>query len=465
MLTIGRGDAVLTAAEMRAAEAVAIAGGVPAAVLMGRAAAAATDAILRRFAPGAALVLCGPGNNGGDGFGIACGLRDAGVAVEVAALAMPPTLPAADFAARWAAPVRGLADATAAPLVIDALFGTGLTRSLAPDVQAAIDRVRAMAATVVAIDLPSGIDSDTGVARGEPLAATLTIGFGAAKRGHLLGAGRRATGQLLVADIGLDLPEMPVTHGAVPRLGGLADDVHKYQRGGVLVIAGGQPGAANLAALAALRVGAGAVTLVGAQAPPPANAIMVTDDAGGRALLKTTKIRAIVVGPGLRDEQRSRDWLDRLLAGDRPLVIDAGALALLAGPPDRFATASAPMVLTPHAGEFARVFGALGPDWVASVQAAAVRSGGVVVLKGRETIIAAPDGRAAINTHAAPWLATAGSGDVLAGMIAGLLAQGLAPFDAARCAVWLHGDAGIRGGAGLIADDLPALLPAVLAGL
>ncbi len=465
MLTIGPGAAVLTAAEMRAAEMAAMARGVSATALMQRAAAVATDAILRRFAPRSVLVLCGPGNNGGDGFGIACGLRAAGVSVAVAAIPGRRSAAAAALAARWGDPVTAIDDLAAAPLIIDAVFGTGLTRSLAPAVQAAFDRVRATAAPVVAIDLPSGIDSDSGAALGEPLAAALTIAFGAAKRGHLFGAGRHATGRLLVTDIGLDLPDMPVTHVAPPQLVGLADDTHKYRRGGVLVVAGEQPGAANLSALAALRCGAGAVTIIGDNGPPSAHAIMAARDSGAAGLLASGKIGAVVVGPGLGDGQRSRDWLDRLLGGMIPLVIDAGALALFTGPPDRFATACAPIVLTPHAGEFARLFGAPGRDRVAGVQAAAVRCGGVVVLKGRETIIAGPDGRAAINTHATPWLATAGSGDVLAGMVAALLAQGLAPFDAARGAVWLHGDAGLRGGAGLIADDIPALLPAVLAAL
>jgi NAD(P)H-hydrate epimerase len=192
---------------------------------------------------------------------------------------------------------------------------------------------------------------------------------------------------------------------------------------------------------------------------------MTASDEGALALLGTGKLRAVAFGPGLADTQRSRDWLLRLIGGATPLVLDAGALALFDGPQDLFASAVAPMVLTPHAGEFARLFGPPGPDPVAAVRAAAVVAGGVVVLKGRETIIAAPDGQVAINTHATPWLATAGSGDVLTGIIAALLAQGLTPFEAAQAGAWLHGDAGLRAGAGMIADDIPGLLPAVLAGL
>ena len=463
MLTLRPGAAIVTAAEMRAAEAATIAGGIPAAVLMDRAAAAATRAI-RLFAPSrTALVLCGPRNNGGDGFGVAARLRAAGVDVQVAAMSLPQTSPAADFAARWAGPIVSFAEAEPAGVIVDALFGTGLTRPLGTDVQALLDRLRPQRRTVVALDLPSGIDSDTGAALGAPLAADLTIAFGARKRGHVLGAGRRACGRLVVADIGVAIPAPQLHLVAPPQLQPLADDVHKYQRGGVLVIAGAAAGAARLAALAALRTGAGAVTIAGST--PPADAIMTASDEAARPLLGTGKIRSVALGPGLADAQRNRDWLLRLLAGPTPLVLDAGALALLDGPQDLFGTAVAPRVLTPHAGEFARLFGPPGPDPVSAVRAAAVVSGGTVLLKGRETIIAAPDGRAAINTHATPWLATAGSGDALTGIIAALLAQGLAPFEAAQAGAWLHGDAGLRGGAGMVADDIPALLPQVLAAL
>lgn len=465
MLTLRTGATVLSAAEMRAAEAAAIAGGVSAETLMDRAAAAATLAI-RRFAPtGSALVLCGPGNNGGDGFGVAARLQAAGVNVQVAAAAPPLSEPAASFAARWAGPVVPLADAALAPLIVDALFGTGLTRPLGAEVQALLDRLRGCGATIVALDVPSGIDSDTGAAFGRPLPADLCIAFGAAKRGHLLGAGRRASGRLVVADIGIAVPDAQVRHVAAPQLCPPADDTHKYQRGGVLVIAGSAVGAARLTALCALRAGAGAVTLVGGDDMPPADAIMSATDPAALALLGTGKVRGVAFGPGVADNQRSRDWLVRLLAGSTPLVLDAGALALFDGPQDLFARSVAPMVLTPHAGEFARLFGPVEPDPVAAVQAAAVVSGALVLLKGRETIIAAPDGRVAINTHATPWLATAGSGDALTGIIAALLAQGMAPFEAAQAGAWLHGDAGLRGGAGMIADDIGRLLPAVLAGL
>jgi hydroxyethylthiazole kinase-like uncharacterized protein yjeF len=247
-----------------------------------------------------------------------------------------------------------------------------------------------------------------------------------------------------------------------PRLAGLAHDAHKYARGHVLVIEGAakRGGAASLAALAALRAGAGLVTLVGEGGPPPALALMRRSDGEGRALLADPRTRAVVIGPGLPDDLRGRDWLALLLAGSVPVVADAGALALLGVLP-----AQAPLLLTPHEGEFTRLFGPIGADRIAAVQAAAASSGAVVLLKGPATIIAAPDGRVAVNAHATPWLATAGAGDVLAGIIGALVAQGLPLFDAAAVGAWLHGAAGRRGGPGLIADDLPGHLPAVLAAL
>ena len=437
-------------------------------LLMERASAAAARAI-RHFCPRRhALVLCGPGNNGGDGYGVALALRAAGVAVRVAADGPPPGEPAATMAARWDGPVEPLADAAPAPLIIDALYGTGLARPLGDAVQAAIDRLSGAGATVVAIDIASGIDALTGAALGRPLAAGLTVTFGAMKRGHVLGAGRQLSGRIVVADIGVDVS------GAVRLVGkpiarALPADTHKFRRGSVLVVAGdvARGGAARLTALAALRAGAGLVTMIG-DGDAPVDAIMRRGDIEGVALLADPRTSAIAIGPGLTDSQRSRDWLVRVLGGTVPVVVDAGALALGIGLPGRaalFAAATAPLVLTPHEGEFTRLFGPIGADRIAAVQAAAGRANAVVLLKGAETIIAAPNGRVAINVHASAWLATAGSGDVLTGIIAALLGSGMTPFEAAQAAAWLHGDAGVRGGAGLIADDIVALLPAVLRAL
>ncbi|KPF61436.1 hypothetical protein IP88_15780 [alpha proteobacterium AAP81b] len=456
------GPPLLTAAAMRAAEAAAMAGGVSATTLMDRAAAAATAAIARLWTPRAVLVLCGPGNNGGDGFGIAAALRARGWPVTVAADALPTSDAGAAMLARWGDDIVPLAAAAPAPLVIDALFGTGLTRQLAEAAQAALDRVRGRG-QVAAVDIASGVDADTGRALGRPLAADLTVTFAAAKPGHLLGAGGGLTGRLVVADIGVAMPADTAWLVAPPRLVVPGPDTHKYARGHVLVVegAGHHCGATRLTALAALRAGAGLVTLAGPGLGAPADAVMRRTDKQGRALLDDRRTGAVAIGPGLPDKDRGRDWLAAVLASGLALVLDAGALAL--ADPDQLAGPN--RVLTPHDGEFSKLFGPVGEDRIAATSAAAARSGCVVLLKGSASVIAAPDGRVAINAHAAPWLATAGSGDVLAGIIAALLAQGLAAFDAASIGAWLHGDAGVRVGPGLIADDLAAVLPAVLAGL
>ena len=464
MLTIAAGRVLVAPEAMRAAEAAAIAAGVPALDLMARAAAAAAAAI-RDFRPGCeVLVLCGRGNNGGDGYATACLLRGAGIDVRVAAIGPVVGEAAAAMAARWGGPVEPLMTAAPAAVIVDALFGTGLSRALSSDVQAAIDRFGAAGAAVVALDIPSGIDAMTGAALGRPLAADLTVAFGAMKYGHALGPGRQLCGRIMVADIGVALPDAAVRLVPPPERAALAADVHKYRRGAVLVVEGDavRGGAARLTVLAALRAGAGVVTLVGPGCGAPADAIMRRSDVQGQAMLGDGRLGAIAIGPGLVDDARSRQWLALVLAGDTPVVVDGGALAfglpVLAG-------ARAPLVLTPHDGEFVRLFGSVGADRIGAAQAAAAASGAVTVLKGPETVIAAPDGRTGVNIHASPWLATAGSGDVLTGIIAGLLAQGMTAFDAARAGVWLHGDAGVRGGAGLIADDLPGLLRAVLGAL
>lgn len=465
MLTIAHGPILPTPDAMRAAEARAIAAGTPALRLMARAAAAAAMAI-DRFVPGRpALVLCGPGNNGGDGYAVAALLRARGRSVRVAASAPARGNPAAIMAARWDGAIEPLEQAAPAPLIIDALFGTGLQRPLTGPVQVVLDRLRSCGATVVAIDVPSGIDALTGACLGQPLAADLTVCFGAMKRGQVQQAGRALSGRIVVADIGVDFPDNGARLVPAPVRQPLPGDTHKYRRGAVLVIEGAPEhgGAAQLTALGALRSGAGLVTLVGPGCTQPAAAIMRRNDAEGVVMLTDPRIGAVAIGPGLVADQRCRDWVYRLLAGTVPLVLDAGALTAL--PSTKFAHARAPRILTPHDGEFTRFFGAIGPDRVAAASAAASASGSVIVLKGAETIIAAPDGRIGINLHAAPWLATAGSGDVLTGIIAALLAQGLALFDAARAGVWLHGDAGRRGGPGMIADDLPGLMPDVLAAL
>jgi hydroxyethylthiazole kinase-like uncharacterized protein yjeF len=458
MLIAADGWPLLSPGAMRAAEAKAIAAGCPALTLMERAAAAAVEAIVFSVPRTPALVLCGPGNNGGDGYGVASLLREAGWQVTVAAVSPPQTEPAAAMAVRWNGPVVPLVEAESAPLVIDALYGTGLARPLDAVSQGSIDRMRG-AANVVALDIASGLDAGQGRLLGAPLPATLTVAFGAAKPGHVLGAGPAFTGRLLVADIGVPVArQMQLVRP--PRRVPLAPDTHKYARGWVLVVGGdaNRGGAAGLTALAALRGGAGAVTMVGSAGP--ALAVMLRGDDEAAMLLDDRRLGCVAVGPGLVADARGQGWVRRLRAGSVPLVIDAGALAMIDAAP-----VGPPAILTPHEGEFARLFGPVGHDRIAAVQAAARVTGAVVLLKGAASIIAAPDGRVAINSHASPWLATAGSGDVLTGIIAAMVAQGLPLFEAAQVGAWLHGDAGLRLGPGLIGDDLVAALPAVLAGL
>lgn len=465
---------VLTAAEMRAAEDRVIAAGTPARDLMERAGAAAAATILAFDAPASAIVLCGPGNNGGDGYVVARHLAAAGVKVVVAADAPPAADPARAAAADWTGAVVPLGDAPAAACMVDALFGTGLSRPLGTDHVAALTR-GAAARLCVALDLPSGVGSDDGNDLGCPYEARLTMAFGALKPAHLLHPAAARCGRVVIADIGVPAASTLVRNARPARLR-LSATAHKYARGFVLVVGGpaGHGGAARLAALAALRVGAGVVTLA---VPTPAqtenaarlDAVMlrIADDGPALArLLGDRHLTVLLVGPGLGRDARARGLVETALADGRPLVLDGDVFTLFAaGAEGLQRRLRAPAVLTPHEGEFARLFPEARGNKVERARAAAARIGAVVALKGPDTVVAAPDGRASVNVHASANLATAGSGDVLSGLIAGLLAQGLDAYDAACAGVWLHGDLGRRGGPGMIADDLAGLIPAALASL
>lgn len=455
---------LLTPAQMAAADA---ASGVPTRTLMAAAGRAVARAVMRRFRPVRTLVLAGPGANGGDGWVAARLLEQAGWPVAVAPLTMPrESTDAAHFAARWCGPVVACtpAEVARAGLVIDALFGAGLTRGL--DGEAA-DALRAAHSPLVAVDLPSGLDGATGQPRGYAPQAALTVTFARAKPGHLLLPGRTLGGVLQVADIGIPAAAIAAAHTAprawrnAPGLWHLPTPdtaTHKHSRGHVTILGGGaMPGAARLAAAAARRAGAGLVT-VATDAP----AIFRATEPG--LLVLETPIlelaadgrrRVWLLGPGLPPDSATRAALRTLIESGRQVVADAGALVACANTPDALAGAA---VLTPHAGEFARVFGDLGADRVTAARRAAARTGAVVLLKGADTIIAAPDGTVAINDDAPPWLATGGTGDVLAGIIAALLAQGLPPFQAAAAAAWWQAAAARRVGPRLLAEDLPAAL-------
>jgi hydroxyethylthiazole kinase-like uncharacterized protein yjeF len=441
----------------------------PTETLMEAAGRAVARAIRARFRPCRTLVLAGPGNNGGDGYVAARYLEQAGWPVAVAALAPPsPGTAAAAAAERWHGPMVALstAEVARAGLVVDALFGAGLTRPLAPEVTQVL---RTVQVPLVAVDVPSGLDGATGQVLGHALQAALTISFFRLKPGHVLLPGRALCGEkTLLADIGL--PER-VLEGIAPRcwrnhpslwaLPSLEVSAHKYTRGHLTILAGAtMPGAARLAASAARRLGAGLVTL---HAENLELAAMLRADAPGQlvsdatleALLTDERRKVWLAGPGLLPHEATRAAIRSLIEAGKTLVADAGALMAAAEAPDLLRGAA---VITPHAGEFARLFGAPGADRLAATRAAAARLGAVVVLKGPDSIIAAPDGRVIINDNAPPSLATAGTGDILAGAIAALLAQGMAPFEAAAAAVWLHGAAAASGPPGLIAEDLPALI-------
>lgn len=479
---------LLTPTEMAAADRLAIAGGVTGFKLMERAGAAIAETAAEMAPTGDILVLAGPGNNGGDGFVAASALRSAGRDARVALLGTRERLSgdAAKAAAAYDGPLEPIGAETdfSAALIIDALFGAGLARPLEGTVAALVERINASGVPVLAVDLPSGVDGRTGGAAGTAIRAVRTVTFFRLKPGHLLTPGRLCCGITDIADIGIPesvLAEVrPSTFHNLPplwrdRLRPPRPTDHKYARGHAFIVSGpaNATGAARLVAAAALRVGAGAVTVA---SPPDAvlvnasqlTAIMVRECDGPAALadlLADPRRKSVVVGPGNGVGAETRANVEAALASDAAVVLDADALTSWADHRDQlFASIKRglpPVVMTPHEGEFAKLFAAEGSR-LDRARAAAVSSGATVVLKGYDTVIAAPDGRAAINSNAPADLASAGSGDVLAGLIAGLLAQGLPGFEAAGAGVWMHGAAGAAVGRGLIAEDLPPAIPAVL---
>jgi hydroxyethylthiazole kinase-like uncharacterized protein yjeF len=470
-------SALLTVAEMAEADRLAVASGVPSLTLMEHAGAAVADAVRLNYAFGPVLVLCGPGNNGGDGFVAARLLDRAGWPVRLVLLGERAALKgdAAAMAQQW----RGLvltpeqADFSACDVIVDALYGAGLSR--APEGKAAqlIAAANASGKPVVAVDLPSGLHGDDGKPLGLAIRADRTITFFRLKPGHLLLPGRVHCGAIALADIGISAGVLdsikprqarnePGLWQAVlprPRLDG-----HKYARGHVLVRGGRQAGAARLAARGALRIGAGLCTI--ASPDPlhgPPDALMRTDDF--IAALNDPRRNALLLGPGNGTDAETRAAVLAALKTRRACVLDADALSVFADDPAAlFAAIQGPAVLTPHDGEFARLFPDIAAETnkLARARQAAARAKAVLVLKGADTVIASPDGFAVINDNAPPDLATAGAGDVLAGFCAGLMAQGMKPPMAASAAVWLHGAAASESGPGLIADDLPEALRPVL---
>lgn len=436
---------ILTAAEMRGAEDRAIAGGTGAWELMRRAGCGVADLILNGAKRAdSILILCGPGNNGGDGYVIAAELAHAGRRVRVHAAGEPRTDEARRARRCWAGPVGTLAEAEPAPVLVDALFGTGLTRALDQPVCDALNRLGALAAAVIAVDLPSGVDADSGACLSAIPHCTVTCALGALKPAHFLQPAARYMGQVRLIDIGVEASS-GLSLIAKPRLHAAGPDDHKYTRGLVTIIAGAMPGAAALAALGAAYSGAGYVQIATAERIGGLpHAIVQRRAADLAGLLADEKIGAVVVGPGLDD----REAVLAALASGRPLVIDAGALAGI----NRLAV---PAILTPHEGEFARHFPHLGGGKVERARAAARQTGATILLKGADTVVAAPDGRAAISRPMPPQLATAGTGDVLAGLCGTMLAQLGDPFQAAQAALWVQREAARTfEGRSFVADEI-----------
>ena len=490
-----RRHALLSPQQMGEADRLTIAGGVPGIVLMENAGRAVADAVARRWSRRPVAVLCGPGNNGGDGFVAARVLAARGWKVRLALLGERAALKgdAAAAAAGWTGPVEALGEASleGAALVIDAVFGAGLARPIEGDAAAVIAALDARHLPVVAVDVPSGVDGASGEVRGSAPHAVLTVTFFRRKPGHLLLPGCLHCGEILVAPIGIPAgvlelvsPDVAANHpdwwcGDFPWPG---PESHKYRRGHVLIAGGAvMTGAGRLAARAAARIGAGLVTVAAPEAAFPVYAAALTGvivqpvagiDAFG-ALLADPRRNAALIGPGAGIGPETRERVLAILGAGKRAVLDADALSVFADdPPALFSAIRAaeipPPVLTPHEGEFARLFESSGSKLASKLgraRRAARESGAVVLLKGADTVVAAPDGRAAISEGAPAELATAGSGDVLAGMVIGLLAQGMPAFEAAAAASWLHADAASRIGPGLVAEDLVDALPAALAAL
>ncbi len=484
---------LLSTEQMAEADQAAVRAGIASLTLMenaGRAVADAAEALLAKVSGQRVLVLCGPGNNGGDGFVVARLLKQRGFVVSVVLVGDADRLKgdARTMAERWDGGLVPFASLSLAEfdLIVDALFGAGLSRALSGEAAAIVSAVQDANVPVLAIDVPSGVDGSTGRPVGPAIQADRTVTFFRLKPGHLLYPGRALCGVTELADIGIpatvlddiapltfhNTPALWSEHWPVPRADG-----HKYARGHAVVVSGPalSSGAARLGARGALRIGAGLVTVASPANAALVNATQLTAIMNAKLskereiadLLEDKRFNAVLIGPGagMNDRTRGRVW--DVLASGAATILDADALTVFEGRnAELFAAIQVlperSVVLTPHEGEFARLFGRDDRPRLERVRDAAAQSGAIVVLKGPDTVIAAPDGRVAINANAPPWLATAGSGDVLAGFITGLLAQQMPAWESACSAVWLHGACATLFGPGLIAEDIPETVPRVL---
>jgi ADP-dependent NAD(P)H-hydrate dehydratase / NAD(P)H-hydrate epimerase len=473
---------ILTVGEIADADRAAIAAGTPGSVLMQRAGTAVADVICARYMPCPTAVLCGPGNNGGDGYVIAAALKARGWPVRVLAAGPPVSADARSAAADWNGAVEPLTWPIQAELFVDALFGAGLARPLTGEAAVVAAALAERPDQVVAVDIPSGVAGDTARPLGPAAAAAaITVTFHARKPAHVLEPGRSRCGEVVVADIGLGATSSKTFENEpglwLSRFPWPGVSAHKHSRGRLVVISGEawNTGAARLAARAGLRIGAGLVTLLS-----PPDALRVNAGHLEAVMLRPFEtdfeleqicgdVDAAIIGPAAGTGDATLMNVLALARTGAALVIDADAItAFRDDPAELFSVLDRDDVLTPHPGEFERLFPGLtarSPERLSAAREAARRAGAVVLLKGADTVVAAPDGRAAVNLNGSPWLATAGSGDVLAGFIGGLIAQGMESFEAACAAAYIHAEAARLHGPGLISEDLPGLAPPVLARL
>jgi hydroxyethylthiazole kinase-like uncharacterized protein yjeF len=483
---------LLTADEMRRAEKITIDNGTPALTLMENAGRGVTEEVVRRFARGSKVsVLCGPGNNGGDGFVCARSLRERGYQVRLALLCKLEELgpDAREMARRWDEQIEPMVPRAieGAEVIVDAILGSGLKGPVNGVVGQIIDQVNERELPVVAVDVPTGIDATFGSIQGAAFKAVSTVTFFRRKTGHMLLPAKRYCGDVRTVDIGIPnsvladiVPQTFVNEPDFwlryfPRL---KPDGHKYDRGHAVVVSGPMEstGAARLSARGALRIGAGLVSVATSKAAFYINAAQLTSimvaayegGAGLAELLTDTRRNAVLIGPGAGATAETRENVAAVLSSGATVVIDAeGLTAFAADPQELFALIQqrhAPTILTPHKGEFDAIFPELGnaESKLDQAKRAAEISGAVMVFKGPDTVVSAPDGLSAITEGSPPWLATAGTGDVLAGFIVGLCAQGMSPLDAAVAGVWIHSDIARVVGPGMIAEDMAPMLPALL---
>jgi hydroxyethylthiazole kinase-like uncharacterized protein yjeF len=476
----GRAREILTVAETAAADLAAIEAGTPGLTLMQRAGKAVADAIEARHPPGPAVILAGPGNNGGDGYVVAATLAEHGWSVRVEASDSPKSQDAQAARGAWQGEVQPLSQRLPNDgLVVDALFGAGLDRPLTQEVARLARQSQLMAERVIAVDTPSGLSGNAGRPLGDTcFKAGLTVTFHRRKPAHALQPGRGFCGEVVVADIGLGSgaaktfendPDLWLAKFPWPAI-----DAHKTQRGRLIVVSGDawSTGAARLAARGGLRIGAGLVTIWSSPEALLSNAAhleaVMLRGFETEAELETaaSTVEAVIIGPAAGVTEETLSYVLALARTGAALVLDADALSVFRDDPEElFSVLDRDDVLTPHMGEFERIFPGLlagAPERITAVREAAARAQAVVLLKGPDTVIAAPDGRVAVNLNGSPWLATAGAGDVLAGFIGGLVAQGMDSFEAACAGVWIHAACAQEFGPGLISEDLPGLSPKVL---